>query len=192
MKQIRTPFLLLLLCSIWSVQTTHAQRLGANSKSKFSDSLNLILAGYGNNFWSIQGAPIDTDNDPATYQSRYTLPGSSGAVITRYSSVQDSSASWQAVVFESDEFNDAAKAYRKWVQDLKSTRVKCLTGNAQFSGDFEKPDESLRFTTTGLTLKTNDLQYQQLYAEVSLLNNMAQWQIQISFYRRKIEASPED
>ena len=99
--------------------------------------------------------------DPATYQSRYTLPGSQGAFIARYRSVEDSSASWQSVVFVAEEFDVAAKAYRKWIQDLKSTRIKFLAGNAQFKGEMEKPDESLRFTTTGLRFQTNDLQYKQ-------------------------------
>ena len=172
--------------------TSSAQLIRSAGKSNLTDSLNLILAGYGNNFWSIQGAPIDVHADPATYQSRYTLPGSQGAYIARYRSVEDSSASWQSVVFVSDEFDAAAKAYRKWVQDLRSTRIRFLTGNAHFQGELEKPDESLRFTTTGLRFKTNDLQYKQLYAEVSLLSDMAGWQVQISFYRRKLNTTSED
>lgn len=191
MKNIRLSLLFVFLGTVF-VQPSFGQLIRTAAKSNLSDSVNLILAGFGNNFWSIQGNAIDAQSDPATYQSRYTLPGSRGAVITRYSSVEDSSASWQAVVFESEEFQTAAKAYRKWIQDLKSVRIRFLTGQARFTGDVEKPDENLRFTTTGLVFLTSDLQYRQLHAEVSLLSDLAGWQVQVSFYRRKIQEAQSD
>lgn len=188
MKISTLSFLFFFFGSLLFVSHSSAQLLRLGGKSNFQDSLNLVLAGYGNNFWSIQGAPIDLQGDPITYQSRISLPGSPGAVISRYRSVEDTSASWQTTVFESEDFSSAAKAYRKLVQDVKAAKLRFLAGPAQFKGELERADETLRFTTTGLQLQTRDLQYKNLHADISLLGDMTGWSVQISFYRRKYKS----
>ncbi len=63
--------------------------------------------------------------------------------------------------------------------------------SGNFNGDLEKVDENLRFTVCSLRLKTNDIVYKDLVAEVELLSNMTGWEVHVNIYSKKLIVETE-
>ncbi len=165
----------------------------ASQDNAFADALNKIAADFRNNFVNIQGEKLPAETDADTYKSKVCLPDAVGCSITRYHSVEDNSASWQAATYAGDSYNDAVKMYKKTFGLVKKTKLKGAdaTGNS-FEGELEKDDQNVRFTVSSLRLKTNDKLYKNLVAEVELISNYNGWEVHLNIYTKKADASQEN
>lgn len=188
-KILLTPLLLLALI------VTNAQLIKKPATtSSFSDSLSKIVLDFKNNFTKLQGNRLPSQPDAEVYRSRIGLPGSKHNVIYRYHSAEDKSASWQSLVYTGESFEEAMKAYKKIFSDVKKTKVNNISGKpAGFEGEMEKPDENVRFAVSSLRLKTDDIGYKNLVAEVELTGNYDGWEVHLNIYSKKrIEKEKEE
>ena len=162
------------------------------SSGAFGDSLSAIVNSYATNFRSIQGKAMLHQEDPEMFQSTISLPGSSQCIISRYRSIKDTSASWQAVLYTGDDFNQARKIYRNTFTSLKKTAIK-LAGNAavHFEGTLEDPEENLRFASTSLRLKTSQPLFEQFYTEIGLTNSNYEWIVVVNIFSKPVLVSED-
>jgi hypothetical protein len=82
------------------------------SKSDFSDSLTKIVVDFKTNFNLIQGQEMTPQLEMNVYQSKTTLPNALHCSIIRSHSRLDTSASWQAILYDGEDYNEAFKIYK--------------------------------------------------------------------------------
>lgn len=155
----------------------------AGGSQSFSVNFEKVVQAYRTNFHSIQGDPVPSDNEKVVFKSKLTVPGSLHAMIYRFQSRQDSSASWQAVLYTGEDQKAALKSYKQLCRQVNRMRV---GGIGIFKGDYEAPDPNLRFAGSVFKLETEDDVYRNFYAEVDLLMNAdEEWEVHLNLVRKK-------
>ena len=153
--------------------------------SPFADSLCKVVENYQHNYLDIQGMALEPDEDRDIFASTVGLPGASSCVIYRFHSRQDTTASWQALLYEGEDFKDASKAYKNAIKQLKQTKFKVGMQKISFDGEVISPSESLRFTTSILKPTEYSDHYKNFEAEVEMLNSMEGWIVRLNLHSRK-------
>ena len=149
----------------------------------FSVNFEKIVLSYRSNFHNIQGEAIPSENEKLVFHSTMTLPGTLHAMIYRYHSKQDTSASWLAVLYTGTEYKSALKHYKSICRQINKFRV---AGVGVFKGDYEDPDPNLRFAGTSYKMESDDKLYKNFYAEVDMVMNAdEEWEVYLSLARKK-------
>ena len=175
-------------------QTATAQLIRpVTVNNEFSNKLSQVTGGIRNNFHSVQGEKLPSGEDVDVYGSLVTLPGAKHCTISRYHSVEDTSASWQAMMYEGDIYEQALKVYKKTCREVNKTVVKLDNGTAaSFKGKTENPEQNLRFVTSSYRLNTKDPFYKNYYAEVEMVNiNFDQWEVRVNLLCKKEDPDEE-
>jgi hypothetical protein len=184
---MRKTFLSILVFFLFSF-TTSAQLLRPFSASPaFTDNLARITQAFRTNYYQVQGEALSSQDDVEMYSSTIVLPGASHCVIYRFHSKTDSTASWQAVMYEGENYKEALKAYKNTCKQVDKCKVTLLNNiPASYSGKMDEPDTNLRFASSVFRLKTNDAVYDRFYAEVELLNTgYDQWEVHLNLQNKK-------
>lgn len=179
-----------LLLFLSSIQFTHAQFYKSLLPSEaFSDSLSLIVQDFRTNFYTIAGTQLPSQGEMDVYHSKISVPGALHSVIYRFHSVEDTSAGWQAVMYEGDSYENALKIYKNTFRQLKKTKVKGVDNSTvSFVGKLEIPEENIRFTITPLRLSLTDLPYKNFFGEVELTNTYDGWEVHLNMHSKKSDA----
>ena len=181
---LKSFFLSLALCLL--IQFSQAQLLNkVLPTSPFADSLSKVVENYQQNYLGIQGLALQPDEDRDIFASTIGLPGASSCVIFRFHSKQDTTASWQAVLYEGEDFKDASKAYRAAIKNLKQTKFTVGVRKLSFAGEVVNPTENLRFTTSIFEPTESTDLYKNFKAEVEMLNSMEGWIVRLNLHSRK-------
>ena len=152
----------------------------------FSHSLQSVLEDYPNNFHNVSGELILEQGETEQYESKVQLPGSETCVIGRYHSVVDTTASFQAVMFRSEEYESASKQYRSLYKQLKSSPIVMVDGSKLYlQGSFSEPDNSLDFTVSTLTFPSHDRRFIGFRIELELVYTMNEWAVNINMGKKK-------
>jgi len=154
--------------------------------NSFSDSLTKIVYDFKQNFYPIQGKQLTSQVMADVYQSKVGIPGAAHCIIQRYHSEEDTTASWQAIMFEGETYEDALKIYTNTIKQIKKAKLKLGESiHGTFMGEIEMPDESLNFTVTPLRLNIADKDYKYFYAEVEITNNYDGWVVHLNLHNKK-------
>ncbi len=164
-----------------------AQPKPVSADAAFSEALNKVVQDFTSNFVHIQGEKIPADIDADSYKSKVCVPGALGCKIMRYRSVQDKTASWQAGLYEGDNFDEALKLYKKIFSQVKKASVRGVaTSGAGFDGKLEAVDENIGFAVSTLRLKTTNKAYKDMVAEVEMASNSVNWEVRLNVYTKKL------
>ena len=155
---------------------------------EFSQSVSTIVENYSNNYHQIQGGSLPADEDRDIFLSTIQLPGTSNCVIYRFHSVEDTTASWQAVLYSGEDYKEAVKAYKNSFRQIRQTKFNIGITKVSFEGDLELPGESLRFTSSILRPAVTAGIYKNFIAEVEMLNSIEGWTVKLSLHSRKADA----
>lgn len=160
----------------------------AKPTETFSKTLTIIVLDYKYNFVNLQQKELAGSVGNNIFNSAVCLPGALHCTITRYNSLEDKSASWQATIFAGESYEEALKAYKNIFTQVKHTSIAGIDKNATgFEGAMEKPDENIRFTVSALRLNAADPQYKNFTADIELTNNMEGWEVHLNLYRKKAD-----
>ena len=167
----------------------NAQLLKSSKPTEtFSKTLSIIVLDYKNNFINIQQKELAGSVGNNIFNSAVCLPGALHCTITRYNSLEDKSASWQATIFAGESYEDALKAYKYIYGQVKHSSISGIDKKAAgFEGELEKPDENIRFTVSALKLNAADPQYKNFTADIELTNNIEGWEVHVNLYRKKAD-----
>jgi hypothetical protein len=182
MQKLLTLSTALLLMLNVSYAQLHNRLLSPNP---FAESLSKVIENYQNNYLHIQGQPLTPDEDRDIYQSTIALPGASQCLIYRFHSTEDTTASWQAILYSGEDFKEASKVYRNSYKHLKQTKFKVGITNNGFEGQMENPSEDLRFTSSILRPATYTETYKNFMAEIEMINSIDGWVVQLNLHSRK-------
>ena len=154
--------------------------------SAFTDSLSRIVHDFKKNFYPIQGSQLTSQVMADVYRSKVGMPGAAHCIIQRYRSEEDTTASWQAIMYDGEIYEEALKIYKNTIKQLKKVRLKIGENSpASFSGEMEIPDETLSFTVTPLRLNSPDTDYKDFCAEVEITNNYDGWVVHLNLHKKK-------
>src|SRR6187399_3214275 len=118
--------LLLPLVFILSLANSQAQfsKLKPAVQDTFSIALGKVALDFKRDYKGIQGIPLPPQGDMEVFKSKVTLPGALHCVIYRFHSGVDSTSSWQAVMYEGEDYKEAAKSYKETCRKVKKSRIK--------------------------------------------------------------------
>ncbi|MEO6731017.1 MAG: hypothetical protein ABIN01_07350 [Ferruginibacter sp.] len=152
----------------------------------FSDSLSIIVQDFIKNFATIEGMQLASEGEKDVYNSTATIPGALHCSIFRFHSLEDTTATWQAILYEGEVYDDAVKIYKKNFRLLKKSRIKGVTqGIGSFNGELQIPQENVRFTTTQLKLNTDDVSFNRFFAEIEMIGSYNGWEVHLNLYNKK-------
>ena len=167
-------------------QASYSQFKLTEKNPAFSKAIESVLLEFPNNYRNITGPLIDAYAEFEHYASTVVFPGAESCIIGKYHSVRDTTASVQALMFRSENFEDAAKQYKALFRQLKSSEVKMVDGsNLYLNGQLEAPKEEADFIVSTLTFGTIDRRYKEFKVELEMLYKLDEWIINLNMVTRK-------
>jgi hypothetical protein len=152
----------------------------------FARAMESVLHDYPANFWNISGELVLQQGEIENYASLVLLPGADECSITRYHSVEDTTASWQAKMFRNEDFALAAKQYKTLYQHLKGCYLKLIDGSIVYlRGEWEEPKEEKAFAMSTLRLVTGDWRYREMKIDLEMVYQFPEWMININVSGKK-------
>ena len=183
----KSTLLLLFLCSIHFSQAQFYKSILPSDA--FSDSVSIIVQDFKKNFSTIEGRQLPSQGEMDVYHSKVTIPGAVHCAIYRFHSLEDTTASWQAIMYEGDSYENAVKIYKNTFHQLKKSKMKWGDkGTISFIGELEMPVENVRFTVTPLRLNNMDLPYRSFFGEIELTSAYDGWVVHLNLHNRKNDA----
>jgi hypothetical protein len=172
---------------VFVVSSSHAQFYTSFLPSpEFNSALEKIVSDFRYNFKNIAGDTINNHGEVEIYSSTVTLPGTTDCTINKYHSAKDTTASWQAVVYNGEDYKEALKAYKNAFRLINKSRIHLIDRTfIGFAGKMEQPTDEVRFTVSTLRLESDDIRYKRFSAEVELLSTYTGFQVNINLSNKK-------
>ncbi len=153
---------------------------------EFNDSLTKVVIDFRNNYKKIQGQELTPQIGIEVYQSTISLPGSAHCAIYRYHSNMDTTASWQAIMYDGNNYEEAVKVYKNTYRLVNKSRIKWIDRSiASFIGSMEKADDNVPFANTSLQLNVSDPRYKNFYAEIEMTRGGNGWEVHLNLHDKK-------
>lgn len=188
MKLTTSPFLLSLL-SLIALTTSHAQfKIPGAGNSDVKSALEKVIGDFPKAFASLKGEVIHTNPQTVEYESLLPFKSAEKNIIIQYSG-KDPVYSWQAHMFTAEEFEEAEKKYKALFSQLKGMSLKLNRDyDYSLSGEYDKPTESKKFSSTIFRLLPNASYLPKVKVELSLQYEFpAEWKIYLLVYQKERE-----
>ncbi|NML22148.1 hypothetical protein HHL16_14790 [Pseudoflavitalea sp. G-6-1-2] len=187
MKKIST-----LTVALLAIGTAHAQ-LNLFKKDPanpgFSKAVEAILGDFPYNYKHLTGDLVLQEGELQHYASTVNLPGAETCIIAHYNSGLDTTASWAALMYHTEEFEDASKEYRRLFNQLNKCKLKMVDGSAYYlEGDFDEPATEKDFVISEFKIQTADERYKLFKVELEMLYKIDHFVVNINFVTRKKDA----
>ncbi len=181
MRQLLVSFCLLLF-----VQQGQSQFYKSILPSpEFNNALEKIVLDFRLDYKNIQGELVDKRGEVDVYASSITIPGAQDCKILRFHSAKDTTASWQAIVYNGEEYKDAVRAYENTCRLIKKSRIKWIDRSiVTFTGSIQAPREEIRFTSTTLQIDLEDDRYRGFEAQVDLISTYTGFEVQLNLHKK--------
>jgi hypothetical protein len=154
----------------------------------FPVAIDAVLKDFPSNLQHITGELLLAQGEIDSYVSIVELEGAQHCVITRYHSTRDTTASWQANMFSSDDFVKASRQYHDLFRKLESCSVQLEDSTVVFfTGTWAPAKEEVPFTASTFTLRTGDWRYKEVRVELELVYLMADWAVRINIISKKAD-----
>jgi hypothetical protein len=166
----------------------HAQlKVPSSNNTTFRNDLQRVIEDFNSGFSSIKGDVQFENPQTIEYSSQVKLNGAEECVITKYTGAR-SIYSFQAVMLTTEDFEEASKKYKSIYSQLKGMTIK-LNRDYTYSlaGDFEKPDESKKFSSSVMRLLPSATQLPKLKVEVSMQYYFPEWKVTLLVYEKERE-----
>ncbi len=152
----------------------------------FVDAIDAVLGDLPNNLRQVTGELLLAEGEADSYVSLVAVPGARNCIVTRYHSVEDTTASWQAKMFTGGDFGAAARKYQQLYQQLKFCCVRLPDSSIYYlEGSWQPAREGVTFTTSTLKLRTDDQRFRDVEVELELVYELADWGVNINIVTRK-------
>lgn len=152
----------------------------------FSKVMEAVVHDYPNNYRNISGDLVLEQAEIDNYVSLVQLPGASECVVTRYHSLEDTTASWQAKMFRSEDFKEASQRYKELYRQLKGCYLRLVDGSILYmNAEWESPTEEKPFVMSTLRLATGDDRYKEMKIDLEMVYQFPEWTININVSGKK-------
>ena len=152
----------------------------------FPSAIDSVLHDFPYSLRHISGEMVLAQGEFENYASLVVVPAAQSCIVTRYHSADDTTASWQAKMFGSDDFDAANREYQLLYRQLKTCYVKLVDGSVIYlEGRWEPAKNGASFTTSTLRLMTGDWRYKDVKVELELVYLLAGWAVNINIVSKR-------
>jgi hypothetical protein len=149
--------------------------------SSFLWAMDSVLRDFPNNLRGITGDTILLEGETDHFSSTVWLPGAEQCQVTRYHSGEDTTASWQATMFHTEDYEKAAARYHALYKQLSKCFTHLKDGSIVWlEGQWSPPTPDLVFSVSTLKLSTRSYWYKKMEIELELLYQLGDWEIHIN------------
>jgi hypothetical protein len=182
-KQIQNCMknILLLICFVIPVHSFSQFHLAAFNKA-VTGSLARIIEEFPNHFNTIRGAVISRDVQSVNYACTINLEGADSSIIIQNGESDDSVFSWQQIVFEGENFDDAKKQFHAYYNKIKGTTVNIDSKKISFEAGYTSPTDTKRFASIIFTANQQTEELKNVVIDLNLQYIISGWQITINVY----------
>jgi len=187
--KIYQPKLIAIGLFMASVQS-HAQFKFPVTNNELRNNLSKVISDFPNQFSALKSDTISSGPQTIEFATRLDFKEAENNSIVEYKSANNPLYSWQAVLLNTEDFEEASKKYKWLYNQLKVMTVK-LEGGYSFtlSGDFDAPDESKKFSSSVFKLTPNASNMPKLKIEASMQFEFPQWKVSLLVYEKEREDS---
>jgi len=179
--------IIMALLALFPILYGYAQPLYSTQKTAgFSSAIQQVLQDFPANFHHISGDLLLKQAEIENYESLVKLPGAESCTVTRYHSVEDTTASWQAIMYRNEDFNTATLKYKALYQQLKGCYLQLVDGSMFYlNSEYENPAEEKPFAVSTLRVKTGDDRYKEVKIDLEMVYQFPEWVIHINVVSKK-------
>jgi len=141
-----------------------------------------VIQDFPNHFKMIRGEIISQDVQAVNYTSNVNITGADSSIIIQNGSDSDNIYSWQEVVFNTDDFNEAREKFHEYFSKIKGTSVTVNNKKISFHADYIEPDDAKRFETILFTQNPKAAELKDVVIDLSMQYVLSGWQISVSVY----------
>ena len=188
--KLKTKLLVLAFAGFFLPRLSQAQlKIPGLGNPDVRNALEQVIGDFPLHFSTLKGEIINTNPQTVEYESLLTFKSAEKNIIVQHSGTQPV-FSWQAVMFTAEEFADAEKKYKTLFNQLKGMNLK-LNRDYDYSlaGDYDKPDESKKFSSSVFRLFPNASNLPKVKVELSLQYELLEWKIYVMVYQKEREDS---
>lgn len=186
--KLKTKQLFSFVSSVLLFHAATAQlKLPGTANPDLRNALEKVINDYPRAFATLKGEV--TANNPQTveYESLLQFKTAERNTIIQYSCKQPV-YSWQAQMATTEEFEVAERKYKSLYNQLKGMNLKLNRDyDYTLNGEYDKPDESKKFSSTVFKLSPNASYLPKVKVELSLQYEMMEWKIYLLVYQKEKE-----
>ena len=185
--KLTTTRLLLFIASLMFTVAEAQLKLPGTGNPDVRNALEKVISDFPKEFASLKGEVISTNPQTVEYESLLNFKTAEKNVVIRYSGSQPI-YSWQALMSATEEFETAAKKYKTLYSQLKGMTLKLNRDyDYSLSGEYDKPDENKKFSSTVFQLLPNASYLPNVKVELSLQYELLEWKIYLVVYQKERE-----
>jgi hypothetical protein len=152
----------------------------------FVDAIDAVLGDLPNNLRYVTGELLLAEGEVDSYASLVAVPDAENCIVTRYHSVEDTTASWQAKMYSGGDYGAAARKYEQLYQQLKTCYVRLPDGGIYYlEGTWAPAREGITFTTSTLKVRTSDQLFRDVVVQLELVYQLADWAVNINIVTKR-------
>ncbi|MEO6681295.1 MAG: hypothetical protein ABIN48_00590 [Ginsengibacter sp.] len=134
-------------------------------------------------FNNIKGDTLMQATNTIKFASKVIPVGATDCYVIKHP--YPNSYSWQAVMFESEEFSEAVAKYRTFYRQLTGTTITFYDKSSyKLTGEYDTPDEGRAFASSMLHLHGARESMKSLKIDIGLNYSFPQWQVTILVYEK--------
>ena len=134
-------------------------------------------------FNNIKGDTLRYSSGVIAFDSKIVPPGAKDCFILKHP--YPNSYSWQATMFESDNFDEAVAKYKSYYRQLFGSMITFYDNTSyKLKGEYDTPDEGRTFASTLLTLDEASANVKSFKIEIGLNYSFPDWAVTILVYEK--------
>lgn len=167
---------------------SHSQFKFPVTNNELRNNLSKVISDFPNQFSTLKTDTISSGPQTIEFATRLDFKEAENNSIVEYKSLNNPLYSWQAVLLNTEDFEEASKKYKWLYNQLKVMTVK-LEGGYSFtlSGDYDAPDESKKFSSSVFKLTPNASNMPKLKIEASMQFEFPEWKVSLLVYEKERE-----
>jgi len=179
---------LVLLTILFALPSLLAAQLKLPVANGFTADIKKVIEDYPNRFINLMGE-VKTQHEQSTeYFCNFKINGAEEATVTRYSSKREAVVSWEAVMFTTDDFEQAKKKYKAFYTQLNNMAVTLGKSHFRLRGDYETPSDDNKFNSVLFGFDPTSADIKKVKVELLLQYKAPMdWQVKIMVYDRERE-----
>lgn len=153
----------------------------------FRNDIQKVVEDYPNGFAALRGEIKAKNPQTTEYVSLLKPNAAEESSIVKYSANHKAIYSWQAILLTTENFEEAVKKYKWLFYQVKGMNIKYVADQYTLEGKYEEPVETLKFTTSVLSVAFPPSRFQKLKIEVSMHFEFPVWKVGLSIYEKERE-----
>lgn len=154
----------------------------------FTADMKKVIEDYPSRFIHIMGEVKVQHEQSTDYECNLKINGAEEATITRYSSKRDGVVSWEAVMFTTDDFEDAKKKYKSYFSQLNNLGVTLGKDQFKLRGVYEIPADHKKFNSILFAIEPTAADIKKVKVELTLQYKAPMdWQVKVLVYDKERE-----